>query len=551
MKLAARRFLDDLKRTDIYFDQVEAMKIIHFAERYCLLWEDAWEGKPMVITPWMAFILMQLYGWHYTKTKLRRFRKCYVQVAKKNAKSTIAGVLAAYHLYADTKIKTPKVFVGANSEDQAKIAVNIAGQIVKISPKLFSAVEKGKVRLFNYKENIVNLVHYARNGFIKALSKETESKTSKQAGGKQGLNPSLGIIDEYAMADSGSLLEAIQTGQAARMEPLIFVITTAGHKINGPCYQNLRRTGIDVLEGVTQNDSYLVCIFEMDKGDNIQDRKVWIKANPNLGVSVQVQFLEEQLQLAKDEGGATDVNVRTFNFNEWCETPEIWIGRDTWVANNHKKKIEDLRGMECFGGLQLLGTKHLQAFTLIFPYAWKVKGEYIHAVKTTFWMPEKGALIENQMKMDFGKWAEEGYIHTCPGNVVDNDFIFDLIVEELSEYRLHSLAFPTGAETSDIIQNLVNAEIECNPISKGPVANSEPTKIWEKMLIAGQIEHFHHPVLGWSNAQTMAVVKGDEVKVERAGGKTSGIVSCIYAVAQWKTVEASPEEEPGVAYVNL
>ncbi len=544
---ACERFLSDLERDDIYFDIVEANKIVNFAERYCVLWEDAWAGEPVVITPWMAFILQQLYGWFYTKSKLRRFRKCYVQVAKKNAKSTLAAVLANYHLYADKRINTPKIFVGANSEDQAKIAVNISGQIIKSSPTLFKAVEEKKVRLFNYKENIVNVVHYERNGFIKSLSKETESKLSKQAGAKQGLNPSLGIIDEYAMADSSSLMEAIQTGQAARKEPLMFIITTAGHKINGPCYQNLRRTGIDILEGVTKNDTYLVCIFEMDKGDLITDRKNWIKSNPNLGVSVQVQFLIEQLQLAKDEGGATDVNVRTFNFNEWCETPEVWIPRDVWVMNHHKRRVEDLQGMESFGGLQLLGPKHLQAFTMVFPYAWK----NTHAVKTTFWMPEKGALIENQMKMDFGKWADEGFIKTCPGNTVDNDFIFDLIFDELSQYQMHSLAFPAGKEESDIIQALVRAEVECNPISKGPKANGAPTEMWEKMLTAKEIEHFHNPVLAWSNSQTMAIVKADEIKVERAGGKTAGIISCIYAIAQWKTVEAGEDEEAGIAMVNM
>ncbi len=546
IQLAAKRFLSDLKRTDIYFDIEEANKVVNFAERYCCLWEDKWEGEPVKIMPWMAFILQQIYGWHFTKTKLRRFRKVYVQVAKKNAKSTLAGVIANFHLFADTRIRTPKVFVGANNEDQAKICVNIAGNIIKSSPALYDLVAKKKVELFTYKENIVNIFHKKRNGFMKALAKETESKTSKQAGGKHGLNPSLWIIDEYGMADSATLLETLQTAQASREEPLGFTITTAGYKINGPCYSQLRRTGVDVLEGITENDTYLPIIFEMDKGDEIYDPKTWIKSNPNLGVSVFHEFLKDQVKNAKEEGGSTEVNVRTLNFNEWCETPEVWIPRDLWLMNSHKKRIQDLEGMECFGGLQLLGPKELNAFTFIFPYAWK----NLHAVRTLFWMPAK-AVIENHMKMDFGRWVNEEWIVTCPGNAIDNDFIFDALMGEISGYKMDSLSFPVYMERSDIVQSLIKEEIICNPISNGYKGNSEPTFEWERLITKHQIEHFQNPVLAWSNSQTMAIRRGDDVKVERAGGKTAGIVACINALAQWKTVEAEPEKEFGIDFINL
>src|SRR6185369_2171973 len=132
------------------------------------LWEDKRRGKPVEIKPWMAFIFQQIYGWFYTETKLRRVRKVYVQVAKKNAKSTLCGVLANYHLFKDARVNTPKVFVGANNEDQAKICVNIAGKIVEQSPDLYEYVEDGEVDIFNYKENITNIVHRTRDGFIKA-----------------------------------------------------------------------------------------------------------------------------------------------------------------------------------------------------------------------------------------------------------------------------------------------------------------------------------------------------------------------------------------------
>lgn len=533
IKLAAKRFLSDLKRDDIYFDQREADKFITFAEKVCCLWEDKWRGEPVKIMPWMAFIFEQVYGWVYKETGLRRIRKVYVQVAKKNAKSSLCGVLANYHLFADDRVRTPKVFVGANNEDQAKICVNIAGKIIEQSRGLWQLVEQKKVDLFQYKENIVNIVHRERDGFIKAMAKETESKTSKQAGGKHGFNPSLWIIDEYGMADSAMLLETLRTAQAAREEPLGFAITTAGHKINGPCYQQLRRTGVDILEGTIQDDGYLVIIHEADKGDSIYDEGTWSKSNPNLGISVFPEFLRDQVRDAKNLGGSTEVNVRTLNFNEWCETPEVWIPKETWDKNAHGTDPAQLENLPCYGSLNLLTSKELNAFVLVFP---NVRQD-LHAVRAWFWMPEN-AVIENQMKMDFWRWKDQGFIETCPGNVIDNDFIFNRIMVEIAKYQMHSFSFPTNGERHDIVQALIKAGIEGNPIVQSYKGNSEPTMAFERMVTAGQIEHFGNPVLAWSNSQCMTIRKGDDIRVERAGGKTAGIVACINAVAQWKTVEA-------------
>jgi phage terminase large subunit-like protein len=201
--------------------------------------------------------------------------------------------------------------------------------------------------------------------------------------------------------------------------------------------------------------------------------------------------------------------------------------------------------MSCFGGIQLLSSKELNAFTLIFPYV----RENVHAVRTVFWMAEH-AVVENHMKMDFGRWKGE-WIVTCPGNTIDNEFIFNGLMGEISRYRMHSLAFPVNAERHDIVQALVREGIECNPISQGYRGNSEPTFHWEKMITAGEVEHFGNPVLSWSNSQCMVLRKGDDIRIERAGGKTAGIVSCINALAQWKTIEAMDKPEFEIGMVKL
>jgi len=536
IKLAAQRFLSDLERTDIYFDEVQANKIVNFAEKYCCLWEDKWRGQPVQIIDWMAFIFQQIYGWHYKETGLRRVRKVYVQVAKKNGKTTIAGVLNNFHLFADKKVSTPKIFVGANNEDQAKICVNISGKLIEQSPALYSFVEDNEVNLFKYKENIVNIVHKTRDGFIKALSKEASSSTSAAAGGKHGFNPSLGVIDEYAMADTDGLLNALESGQAARQEPLIFCITTAGFKMNGPCYQQLRKTGIELLEGIIKDDTYLPFIFEIDKDDNLDDRDVWHKCNPNIGISVFPEFLESRLNAAKNEGGSKMVDVRTLNFNQWCETPEVWIPSDIWNANHHGYKVEDLYGLECYGGLDIVSGLSMNSFVLFFPNF----RNGIHAVLPLFWCPSD-AIRSSNIRVDFESWADQGLINICEGNVVENDYAYNLIMEWMGKFNVESISFNISLQNHDVVQSLVKLGINVNPISQGYRSQSVPTKSWEELLTAKSIEHFNNPVMAWMNINTqVARSKDGDIRVQKLNGMNAGITAAIQALAQWK-IQAAGE----------
>jgi phage terminase large subunit-like protein len=256
IKLAAQRFLNDLKRDDIYFDEAEGSHMLNFGERYCYQWEGDWEGVLMKWQAWQWFVFQQVYGWIRRDTGTRRFDEVFVEVAKKNGKSRMCAVLADFHLLAD-KVNTPKVFTAANNEDQAKICVNMAGRIIEASPELYALVDAGDVRLFNYKDNITEVVSTEKNGFIKAFSKETSDKKSKTSGGKHGVNASLGIVDEFGMSPDHGASKAIKTSMASRKERLMFYITTAGFNMDGPCYRELRKVGIQVLEGSVEKDNYL------------------------------------------------------------------------------------------------------------------------------------------------------------------------------------------------------------------------------------------------------------------------------------------------------
>lgn len=551
IKLAAERFLSDLKREDIYFDEDEAVKACNFMERYCYQWEGDWRGQLIVLEPWQKFAFQQLFGWLIKGTGRRRFTKLYLQISKKNGKSTMCAGLALFHLFADDRIQTPKVFTAANNEDQAKICVNMAGRIVEQSPDL-SVFIGDEVKLSTYGVNITEVIHKEKDGFIKALSKEGGDKTAKTSGGKHGINASLGLVDEFGMSPDHGASGTISTSMAARLERLMAYLTTAGFNQDGPCFSELRSSGIDVLEGTITMDNYLPLIFEIDEplGEDGQPKEItiewlldnpdlWYQSNPNMGVSVYKDYLVEQLQEAAKYKGTTAVDVKTLNFNIWCNKPSIWIPKETWDLNSHGIPRETLKYKTCYGGLEIISGLTMNAFSLYFP---QISGE-IDAVRCMFWMPSD-AIKSKNMPNSIESWVDDGLIEVCAGNVIDNDFIFNKIMELCKEYNLHSVAHPITLTNNDILQALVRAGVECNPISTGYKAQSTPSKQWEEMLNAKRIEHFNNPVITWMNSHTSANKNKDgDIRVEKADFRTVGITASINALAQYKTIMANNQDD--------
>jgi phage terminase large subunit-like protein len=521
IKLAAQRFLNDLKRDDIYFDEEEGSHMLNFGERYCYQWEGDFMGVPIKWEPWQWFVFQQVFGWIKKDTKTRRFDECYVQVAKKNGKSTTCAVLADFHLIAD-KINTPKVFTAANNEDQAKISVNMAGRIIEASPDLADLVEEGTLRVFNYKDNITEIVNTEKNGFIKAFSKETSDKKSKTSGGKHGVNASLGIVDEFGMSPDHGASKAIKTSMASRRERLMFYITTAGYNMDGPCYQELRRIGIQVLEGAVIKDNYLPIIFEMDEGDDWKDEKNWKKCNPNLDISVNRDFLRGMVSDAVTYGGKTEVDVKTLNFNMWVDSPEVFIAGEVWDLNSHNSTIEE--STECYGGLEVGPSGDVTALCLLFP------GEIVK-IKMLFIIAE-----ESLKTHDFYR-DNKDFLTIDAGNVVDNELAVNWIINEFQKYNLHSFCFPKPQENNSIVQGLIKSGYIGNSMSQGMSGISNATEEWEKLLRAGQIDHFNNPILKWMNSNCLAIRKESGTRIEK-NGKVLGIYACLNALAQWRSVDA-------------
>jgi phage terminase large subunit-like protein len=556
IKLAAQRFLNDLKRDDIYFDEEEAVKMINFGERYCYQWEGDWEGLPVKFELWQRFLFEQIYGWIRRDTGTRRFNRFYLQVAKKNGKSTMCAVLSLYHLFADDRVKTPKVFTAANNEDQAKICVNMAGRIVEASPDLYDYVDDGNVKLSTYGINITEVIHKEKNGFIKAFSKESGDKKAKTAGGKHGVNASLGLVDEFGMSADYGASGSIETSMASRSEWLMAFFTTAGFNMNGPCYTELRAQGIEVLEGAAKIDNYLPMIFEIDppvkpdgkKGEItakwlLDHPEVWRQPNPNLGISVNKEFLKSQVERAILRRGEVEVECKTLNFDLWCEAAEVWIPQEIWSRNSHGIDEKELLGKHCFGGIDLASAQAFNAVALYFPNV----RPGINAVKLWFWIPSN-KVKENKEKKDYTEWVERGLIDTTPGDIIDFEYIYQKIKEKFPLYQHVSTAYDRFLMSHGLIQRCITDGLEMHEIGQGFASISTPTKEWERLLTAGEIEHFNNPVLEWMNKNTSIIrdanrnIKIQQIDGEKGHLRIDGIAACINAVAESMSVPIDTDQ---------
>lgn len=489
IKLAAKRFKKNLKRKDIYYDRKVAEDVVEFAEDVLCFWEGDYRGEKVKIYPFQAFIIQNIFGWK-KKDGTRLIRTAYVQVSRKNGKTTLAAVISFIHMILD-KDPTPQILVGANNEDQAKICTNTIGKMVTVSPGLNKLYQKDAIRLHQYNGKYRGLIYNygGKLASITAMSKNPETK--------DGYNPSLGVVDEYHEAKDDALLNVIASGQGARKEPLLIVVTTAGFNKHGVCYQLMRKTSVKILNDAAKDDTFFSCIYELDENDDWQDPSNWIKSNPMIThIDTLGQYLKVELNKALNMGSTVEVNYKTKNLNYWTDTANVWISNQVWIANHDPKlKISDLIGETCYGGLDLGQTRDLNAMNLLFPDV-GVWGQKKHAVLLSCWLPEDNVTYRSR---NYSAFVEAGYMKTTPGNHSSPKIMFEDIKAAADTYNLVRLHYDKYL-AEWLAPEMAEAGIEVYPISMGGYNLSQTMKAMEIEISAGNVEHFNNPVHEWSLA---------------------------------------------------
>lgn len=525
VRLAVERFIRDLDRKEYIFDYETGERIIKFS-KLCHHYKGDYAGKPIELLPHQEFYLIQLFGWK-RPDGLRRFRRSYKEIARKNAKTTESAIKGLFLLSKDGEAG-PQIYAAATKEEQARIVVNDAGKIANNSPFL-----RGKFETYRFKDSIKRVAYLPSNGFMTPIGRDSETQ--------DGFDPYVGIMDEFHAHPDDGLLNVIQSGMNLRSQPLIDIITTAGYNLDGPCYK-LRKTCIDILEGRKEDDSTLALIYTLDDEKDWENEEEWIKANPNMTDAYLrdrsiLPALRIRYQQAKNEGSSVEVDFKTKNLNLWCDAPDIFISDSAWMANRHDINPEDLRGEACFGGLDLATGVDLCAFSLIFPGV----RDKVSAILCWCFMPED-KVRSNKLGFDYTDWVRSGHIITTPGNIIDIDYLVHFISEKIKPYYFISGAYDPYIAAHGTLQGLINDGQIWHPISQGWKSISTPTKELERRAHAGELEHFGNPVLRWMISNTtLRTDPNGNVKIDkgRPGVKIDGVAATINALAESMSTEIS------------
>lgn len=520
VKLAVARHIKDLEDgpdRGLYFDPEAAQKVIdffHILNHY----EGEWAGTPIHLEDWQQFILWVAYGWK-REDGTRRFRNGYIEVARKNGKSTLLGGLGLYGLMLDDE-NAPQIYCGATKADQAAIVVNIAGRIAKGTPWL-----ENRLRFQEHLGIIKRVIYEKKAGFIAPLGRDSKTQ--------DGFNPHMGIMDERHAMSTDDVPNVVKSGMGARAQPFQWSITTAGFNRQLPCY-NLRSTIIQILKGKKEDDSTFGIIYTLDNDNEWTNPEMWIKANPCLNVSVKMSFLQDEFTQALNEGGSTEVNFKTKNLNIWTDAAETWIQEHIW--KKCMGSANDLDGKRCYGGLDLASTRDITALTLCFPIGEK------RVLKHFFWVPED-TVNAREDKAPYKQWVKAGWLKTTPGNITDYNFIKATILDLKDRYDIHSIAFDRW-NSSQLVIDLQDEGVIMTPFGQGFASMSAPTKAFEKHILEGSLIHDGNPVMEWmmSNIAIKRDPAGNiKIDKEKSTEKVDGPVSAVMALGECMTFNTQPQ----------
>lgn len=456
IKLAAERFFNFMEDDRYEFREDKANEVIeffsilqHFTGRHA--------GKPFILQPWQQFVIAAIYGFYVKETGERLTKYVYIEISRKNGKTAFAAGLCLFHLIADGEMDA-EVDLAANSKDQAKIAFKFCSQFAKgIDPKGKDLVSfRDKVKF----EKMLSLLQ---------VFAADDSKLD-------GFNASMYLIDEYHAAKNTGLKDVLQSSQGMRDNPMAIIITTAGFDKLGPCYQ-YREMCTEVLSGLKENDSLFAAIYSLDEGDDWRDPNNWAKSNPNLGITVKPQYLQTQVQSAKNTK-SEEVGIKTKNFNIWCDSETVWIPEHYILQASANLDFEQFRNMDCYAGTDLSSTSDLTCASFMIPT------ENKYYFKTLYYLPE-AALQEKRFKDLYGEWRRQGLITITPGNVTDYDYILNDLMKIRDIVYIQKIAYDAWNAT----QFVINAEergLPMEPFSQTLGNFNRPTKELERLLLSGK-----------------------------------------------------------------
>lgn len=512
IQLACQRHFNDLKISldkdyPYRFDRELAERACRFVQ---LLPHSSGDlaGQKLKLEPWQAFAFSSIFGWVTKKTKKRRFREAYIRVARKNGKSFFAAGIGTYMFCADGE-NSAEVYCGATTMAQAKKVFTPARQMADRLPSLRS------------KFNI--------SVWVDSLTRPDGSLFAPIAGKPgDGDSPHCAIIDEYHEHDTDHMYEAMTLGMGARSQPLTLIITTAGTSLESPCYDKDKQVK-EMLNGHVPNDRLFGLIYELDEGDEWTDPTNFIKANPNLDVSISYDDLLAEMEVAKQVPRKVNA-FKTKRLNIWVSGKAAFYNMTQWHAAADKSlRYEDFASEDYYLGLDLAQRLDLNAGVGVFVREIEGKKHY-YCIRPKFWVPEDTVRSTDpkiaKTADRYVKFVEMGALEATDGAEADYREILASIIDlqEIDKVRVSEIPIdPSGATA--LSHELQDHGFEPISIRQDYTNMSPPMKELEAALAGGRFHHDGNPVLSWciSNVIGKNVPGSDDIVRPTKGDKQSKI----------------------------
>lgn len=539
-RLACQRFLRDLDREGTKefpyrLDRAAGARVCRFIELLPHI-KGEW-AKPIYVDgkltyakielgDWQIFIELQLFGWKHVDTGLRRFRRSYEEIARKNAKSTRAAARELYLLTADGE-PGAHCYSAATTGEQAREVFDVARHMALREPEFLArfGVEIGK--------HDITIPSMASS--FKPLNAEGSTL--------DGLNIHGAVVDEVHAHKTRAVWDVLDSADGARSQPMISAITTAGSDRSGICYE-LRDYTVKVLECVVADETWFGIIYTIDDGDIWHDPANWRKANPNLGVSVKMDNMEAACRKALAQPSAV-ANFLTKRLNVWVSSDSAWMDMQAWErCGNAALSMDDFSGEPCWIGMDLAEKRDFAALVLIFN-----RGDHWYFFPRLYL---NESAIEQSGNAHLQGWARAGHVIVTEGNVTDFDVIADDLRKFCTEFDVKEIPFDP-ALSRYFATKLVEEGLPLVEIRQAPMFFTQPLIQVENLVLEKKLHFDANPVFTWmiSNVE-VSVSKFSGLKHPTKGreeNKIDGPVALLMALG--RAIEVKVRDEHDQVFINL
>lgn len=503
----------------ITIDLKKADRVINFIEENICHWKGEFAGRPFKLLPWQKEFIYNVFAPVYDETGdrpgKRAIREAYVEIPRKNGKTTLLAGIALYLLCADGE-PGAEVYIVAADRGQASIMFDDVVKFVQASPRLSQHLEV-------YARSVV---YSATQSKIAVLSSDADTK--------HGFNAHAVLGDEIHVWRGRGLYDVLRSSQGARSQPLFFGITTAGYDRLSLCWQ-LHEYTEKIRTGILSNPKFFGVIYGAGPDDDWKDPATWRKANPSLGEAVKEDYLREECKVAQ-EMPTYENTFRQLHLDQWTEQAERFMPMDAWdeaakvLGTVKKVTLEELRGRVVYLALDLSSVNDLTALAYVAP---NEDGTFDVAMR--FWVPDMN--VRRRVEKDrvpFDVWIRDGFMESTPGNVIDYDFILYRICQDTKAFALvvREIAFdPHNAHK--LVNELTDEGYTMVEFRQGFISMGPAMKTLLSSAMAGRIRHSANPVLRWNMSNMVARkdpagnFKPDK---EKSQEKIDGAVALIMAL---------------------